>query len=460
MSAKLSWTAASKTGTSVAAYRPREDGVVLATLGPSQLTFTDDSAASGTAYDVIADFADGTSITSAAVTYTVAVGTVAASGATQGHTAGAPALIAPTVRIHRIRLVATTVRIHQVKIGAAAPVSRGYLTGLLARDDDHLNVNSTPKIDGFVQELRWNAAQTTPGGAITQAAQDALAAGLADATTYGYSNIKLRVFAGDDSPTWAKNLGGGPISNWADPVDGGLFTIPKWWAPEFLDAYGAFLVALRPYLTDSRWKEVTVSGASTVYAEPCVRQFADAGNRSTALAAGYTRALDIAAFERAIDLNHAAFSDLGISSSVAYNSFQQISDSGGIVTNQTQTFAFMDYQRSLMGPRGIWQNNSLGARRVNGVLEQVRDASYTNLYNKMFTAAVEGHPVQFQTMTLTKMQNGYTPPATPYDTADFVAVNGGVSVEMPVGWETASPGITQLQADDLNARMAANAAAL
>lgn len=73
MPAKLTWTAASKTGTTVSGYRPREAGVVLATLAADARSYTDPSATNGTEYDVIADFADGTSVTSAAVAYTTGV---------------------------------------------------------------------------------------------------------------------------------------------------------------------------------------------------------------------------------------------------------------------------------------------------------------------------------------------------------------------------------------------------
>lgn len=129
MPALLTWTAASKTGTTVAGYRPREAGVVLATLTPAQLSFTDSTSTTGTAYDVVADFADGTSVTSLAVVYVapqdptvgpdsatqthtaaspvvdVQVAALVAAGATQDHTVAAATVTvvtAPTVRLSRL----------------------------------------------------------------------------------------------------------------------------------------------------------------------------------------------------------------------------------------------------------------------------------------------------------------------------------------------------------------------
>jgi len=80
----LTWGAASKTvngaPVAVTGYRPREAGVVLTTLGPGAREYVDSTVTPGTAYDVVADFADGTSATSLAKVYSTAA-TVALSWA-------------------------------------------------------------------------------------------------------------------------------------------------------------------------------------------------------------------------------------------------------------------------------------------------------------------------------------------------------------------------------------------
>ena len=64
MAVEISWTPAAKSGTTVSGYRPRENGVELAQLGPGVLTYTDTTATSGSSYDVVAYFNDGTTVTS------------------------------------------------------------------------------------------------------------------------------------------------------------------------------------------------------------------------------------------------------------------------------------------------------------------------------------------------------------------------------------------------------------
>lgn len=75
MAAKLDWTGASKTGTTVSGYRLLEAGAPLASVGPGVLTYTDPTAADNTAYSVVADFADGTNVASADAIYRVPVAT-------------------------------------------------------------------------------------------------------------------------------------------------------------------------------------------------------------------------------------------------------------------------------------------------------------------------------------------------------------------------------------------------
>lgn len=50
-------------------------------------------------------------------------------------------------------------------------------------------------------------------------------------------------------------------------------------------------------------------------------------------------------------------------------------------------------------------------------------------------------------MTLDKMLNDYSPPASPLATAKYVGINKGIALEMPVGW---SPYVAQAEADASN----------
>jgi hypothetical protein len=269
----------------------------------------------------------------------------------------------------------------------------------------------------------------------------------------------LRLLAGWQSPGWALALGGGPMRCWEDPdaVEPDLYDVPVWWAEEFLAAYNAFLPKLAAALEDEPlWGEVTVSGTCTVFAEPCIKQLGVAANRDKAIANKYTAAADRAALETVIAGHHDAFSPRGITSSVAYNPWQFINPTTGrMATDPAVTVQLMDHQRATMGAFGVWENNSLIARRTGDGLEQTRP-DYQGMYDHMIAGAAAGHPIQFQTATLAKIQAaGGTAEAT----ASWVAGHGGISVELPRGWEQDTAAIGVDRADELNRQMAVNAAA-
>ncbi|WP_433719407.1 hypothetical protein ACQP2Y_32540 [Actinoplanes sp. CA-051413] len=339
----------------------------------------------------------------------------------------------------------------------AAPL-RGRVTGLLVRDPMLIRDASAARLRGFVQPLTWAEAQPEPGGDLSSQALTKLQAAADLARQRGYSRLKLRLLAGWQSPGWALALGGGPMREWEDPdaVEPDLYDVPVWWADDFLAAYSAFLPKLAAALEDEPlWGEVTVSGTCTVFAEPCVKQLGVAANRKQALDREYTAAADRAALETVIAAHHDTFSPMGITSSVAYNPWQFIAASGRMETDPAVTVQLMDHQRATMGAFGVWENNSLIARRTGGVLEQTRP-DYQGMYDHMIAGAAAGHPIQFQTATLAKIQAaGGTAEAT----ASWVAENGGISVELPRGWEQDTDAIGVNRADQLNRQLAVNAAA-
>lgn len=335
---------------------------------------------------------------------------------------------------------------------SSAVAGRGHLTGLLARDPERVTAQGAARLTGFVQPLRWADAQPTAGGPISAAALTTLRQAVEKARAHGYARLKLRLLAGAHSPAWALPLGGGALVGWQEPEGGETWTVPRWWAPEFLDAYAAFVRTLAGHLGDPEWCEVTVSGSCTVFAEPLIHQLGVAANRSLALAAGYTDARDEAALRKAVTDQHETLSPLGISSSVAYNPWQTIDSRGRLAVRPEKTLEFMDFQRRLAGATGIWENNSLiTRRRPDGTLEQARP-DYQPMYDHMTAAAAQGHPVQFQTATLAKILDAG---GSPYDTASWAADHGGLSVELPAGWERHGP--TAEQAAALNRQMAGNA---
>ncbi|MBU2665496.1 hypothetical protein KOI35_18470 [Actinoplanes bogorensis] len=332
---------------------------------------------------------------------------------------------------------------------------RGRAAGLLAREDHLVRPANQDRLRGLVLRLPWSVVQPEPEVGFSDAATAALDRAEAVAPDAGYPFLKLRLVAGSESPDWALRLGDGPLTGWLDPEDDSRHTVPQWWHDDFLAAYERMLDGLAGALRGRpRWVEATVSATCTLYAEPCVKQLGVAANRDQAVAAGYTDDKDQAALKRAMAAHHRILTPLGVASSVAYNPWQTVAD-GAVQVSPATTIALMEHQRTTMGPYGVWANNSLSARWEGGEPVQTR-SGYEAMYQHMAAAAGAGHPVQFQTATLAKIQAAG---GSAYATASWAARHGAVSAELPRGWEQDTGDvIDQGRAGELNDRFAANAA--
>lgn len=354
---------------------------------------------------------------------------------------------------------------------AYADAHRGFMTGMLARRPQDLNDSTAPYLTGFVAELRWNVAQTSFGGRITQQAQDILGAALELASNYGKDRLKLRLLTGTYSPRFAMDAGGRRISNWIEGQSGEVYQVPRWWRNEYMNAYEGFISRLVPYLSDQRWLEVTISGPMTIFAEPCIHQYGVFENREQMRSiledydpeqtAAQLDKANLDAVYRAIDIHKRYFANAGIVSSLAYNPWELLDEDFRYQVDVNKTINLMDYQKNALGTAGVWQNNSLQAREdESGAIVQTRASNgYSEMYEQMRSLSWYS---QYQTATVARIHdNG----GTVYDTVRYVVENYGLSVEMPNGWwqrqwETDQYRGSWLksEAGDLNAAMAANAA--
>lgn len=348
---------------------------------------------------------------------------------------------------------------------------RGFITGMLARRPQDLNDVTAPYLTGLVAQLPWNVAQTSLRGSITQEAQDTLGAALDLASRYGKDKLKLRVLTGTHSPSFAMDAGGPRISNWVDGQSGLTYQVPRWWRKRYIDAYESFIASLAPYLNDSRWLEVTISGPMTVFAEPCIHQYGTLENRQQmkSILEGYNPdqtpvQLDNANLEavrRSIDIHQRYFGNRGIVGSLAYNPWELLDESFGYQVDVNTTLNLMSYQKKTLGQIGIWQNNSLRAREdETGAIVQTRTGEgYPEMYERMRSRSWYS---QYQTATVARIHEAG---GTVYDTVRYVIENYGLSVEMPTGWWQAQWDTEQYrglrlkrEADALNVAMAANEA--
>lgn len=354
---------------------------------------------------------------------------------------------------------------------------RGYWTGMGPRSVSRITANSSARSTSLVEEMTWASAQPTAslndGLALSTIAQNRLNtfSDLLDNSSNNFATGKLRLLTGMDSPDWAKALAGGPVT-WEDTDGNGTVQIAMWFdIPTYLAAYRRYCIAVANYLATKTTKivEVTIAGATTIYSEPAVKQIAAFANRATAKAIGYTPEADLAAAKYCVDVHHEVFSPLGITSSLSLNPWQEFTNistaTPGVRTVLQTTYDLWQYQRSVMGRMGVWQNNSLGAYFISPGVVEARGGDYRSLYEYMSTwAKNQGQPCGIQTMTIPKMYGQYDP-SRPDPTAQYAAQMGFIGVEGAAagggfpGWDDNSH-ITVARAAELNGMFAANVAAV
>ena len=276
------------------------------------------------------------------------------------------------------------------------------------------------ELSGWVVKTSWADLQPTASGPIAE--QNVIDDAIVRARELGMV-LKLRVYAGDEAPEWAKQLGGPPLTL-VDPADGGTTTIGRFWTEPFGRAYAEFqaLLAAR-YDGVAEIRETVVSRCTTVFAEPFIRQTGAAENLTTYAAAGLNDETDLRCFKEQVDAHDVwkrTRSDLAVS---PYQSVQAKAaarnegraERGGDLAIPEQV---MRYCRERLGVRCILENNSLRIKP---------SAQYVQLYEVMRGL---GRPLAFQTATGDKVGNLA-------ETISLAADLGAASVELPISYRKA-----------------------
>jgi len=288
------------------------------------------------------------------------------------------------------------------------------------------------ELSGWVVKSSWADLQPAAGGPIAE--QNVIDGAIVRARELGMV-LKLRVYAGDQAPEWAKQLGGPPLTL-VDPADGGTSTIGRFWTEPFGRAYADFqaLLAAR-YDGVAEIRETVISRCTTVFAEPFIRQTGAGENLTTFGAAGLNDKTDQRCFEEQVDAHDVwkrTRSDLAVSPYQSVQAKAAARDEGraqrgGDLAIPEQV---MRYCRERLGPRCVLENNSL---RI-----ELR-AQYEQLYEVMRGL---GRPLAFQTATGDKVGDLA---ATISRAADL----GAASVELPISYRKApasdlGPGVGRL----------------
>ncbi len=244
------------------------------------------------------------------------------------------------------------------------------------------NVNQFPGMfGGIVLNATWAELQDQRGGALTTARIDHA---LEQVRAYNAANpaaplgVKLRIFAGNQAPPWAKAIAGGPVTIQRNPQgcpSGNCpITIGKVWHPQYIAAWRAFQGAVAARY-DSRplIRSVAVTSCTMETDEPFVMPVGQP------VPAGYTDAAGRACLRGAID-DYAAWRRTPID--LTLNVFPQIQMGGA---DMGFTIAVMNACRAKLGRRCELGNHALTAN--------MRPA------NAKMVAAIsaKGAPIHYQT---------------------------------------------------------------
>ena len=303
--------------------------------------------------------------------------------------------------------------------GGVAPAHRATLkpliSGVVDRDGPP-PAALADVVDAYVVQVPWSRLQPRRHGLRVRVLDRALA----EAGRSG-SQVKLRVLAGVHAPRWAKHLGGPPVPL-HDPHDGGRGTVPRFWTAAFGTAYAALQRRLaHRYDADPVLGEVVVSRCTTFYAEPFVRQTADAVSRTALRRAGYTAARDKRCHRQEIDAHRAWRTTR---SGLALNPAQLVTRDGAATVDTRFTIAMMRYCRRTLSSRCVLENNSIRSPI----------AALGPNYERMYAAMGDLAPgVAFQTATAARM-------GSCADTLTWAADRGASYVEIP--WNADQAGCT------------------
>jgi hypothetical protein len=320
--------------------------------------------------------------------------------------------------------------------GSSGPVTgdvKPLIRGLIDRQGEP-NKNMLDVVHAYVVKVNWADLQPEANGPI--ATDNAIDKAIARVRESDYKQVgmalKLRVFAGVNAPDWVKDLGGTPIQ-YTNTQEGGSIgggTIGRFWNTASQQAYAQLQQKLAAkYDTVPEIREITMSGCTTLFDEPFVRQPAS-GNAQKLAAAGYTEAADkscIVSAMKAHDVWKHTTTD------VDFSPFPDV-EGGTDQRDVGYPIQMMNTCRQLLGNRCGLQNNALST-------DKLANPDFTEMYQAMSRL---GSPLIFQTAARKRIGD-------PEQTLTAAVHYGANSVELPQGYprwpmdqlQTAAAGLAQ-----------------
>lgn len=173
--------------------------------------------------------------------------------------------------------------------------------------------------------------------------------------------IRLRIFSGIYAPRWLDDISG-PAVSVLNPTSGTQGLVPRFWTDEYWPEYRRLMeeVAFR-YDNDPRVKDVVISGAMTIFAEPFIRAGGDVASNTRLFQAGLNETTDLQAQWKAVNIHAEAFTHTRFSLAT-HLSWQVIDSSSDHMTpSWTKQRDLLLAMRAAYGEQLVIQNNGVGA---------------------------------------------------------------------------------------------------
>jgi hypothetical protein len=174
--------------------------------------------------------------------------------------------------------------------------------------------------------------------------------------------VKLRVFAGNGAPAWAKNIGGPPLSIVSKGV---TKSFGRWWSTPYRRAWSAFQHALAAqYDENPLIRGVAVTSCSTLTGEPFVLAMSPPA-LETMEAAGWTPAAQQRCLEGAL-ADYSGWAHTPIT--FAFNPYRTVVNDKVVTDDAVTTGTMKSCATSQMrgGPDCVLGNNALTSQAASG----------------------------------------------------------------------------------------------
>lgn len=311
--------------------------------------------------------------------------------------------------------------------GPPSGTMKPELGGLLNRG---FEAHKLPDLGGFVVKEDWASLEPSPG-AFNFSDIDRQ---VASAAANGYG-VKLRVYAGDVAPDWAKSIGGSPMPFY-DHMRHISTTLGRFWTPAYQSAWQGLQTALAArYDGNPTVREVNVAGTGSESAEVCLLFANDKspGTSSTNgqqyVAHGYTESARQSALINDINFMAQAWPHTHINLFV--HPQQQLNGSGGVSVSLAATEALITNSYNAHPSQMVFGHTGLGVDVIQG-------AKSSALQMYMYILG-HSYPFDIQTQTISSPSMGGSGVGNPAIVLAWAASHGLFSVELPSGWTSWSP---------------------